>query len=98
MTQTSLNPLRYSIADLTRLLALSRSTLYDRIKHGLLKVSKDGGRTFVTAAELQRYLNSTESSTQQNSVTPEISSPSDASPSKQEITRPLRTRGSRRSA
>jgi excisionase family DNA binding protein len=56
MVHKSLAPLRYSIAQAAQLLQLSRATLYGRIQEGRLSVQKDGRRTFITAAELARYL------------------------------------------
>ena len=35
---------------------ISRATLYERIREGLITTQKDGRRTFSTAAELQRYV------------------------------------------
>jgi excisionase family DNA binding protein len=56
MTQSLIAPLRYSLREAQTLLGLSRSTLYTRIAAGKLTVHKDGRRTFVLAAELDRYL------------------------------------------
>jgi excisionase family DNA binding protein len=56
MTHSALTPLRYALSDVAKMLALSRSTLYARIAEGKLAIQKDGGRTFVTTAELDRYL------------------------------------------
>jgi excisionase family DNA binding protein len=56
MTHLPLAPLRYSLREVEKLLGLSRSTLYARIAAGKLLIQKDGGRTFVSSAELDRYL------------------------------------------
>ena len=48
--------LRFDILEAARILRLSRAALYERIRSGSIKVQKDGRRTFVSAAELQRYV------------------------------------------
>ena len=48
--------LRNSITQTCAVLNLSRATLYDRIKRGLIRVTKDGGRTFISGQEIERYL------------------------------------------
>jgi len=48
--------LRFEISEAARMLRLSRSTLYERIRAGELQAQHDGGRRFITAAELQRYI------------------------------------------
>lgn len=52
--------IRYTIAETGELLRLSRSTLYQRVSAGLLRLSHDGSRAFVTKAEIERYLASCE--------------------------------------
>jgi hypothetical protein len=47
---------RNTVAESRRLLRLSNATFYARVKAGLLKITKDGNRSFVSRAELQRYL------------------------------------------
>ena len=37
---------------------MSRATLYERVRLGEIKTQKDGRRSYVTAAELQRYVSS----------------------------------------
>ena len=49
-------PPRNTIPEVGAIVKLSRATIYDRIKRGLLHVVKDGGRVFVTGEELERYL------------------------------------------
>lgn len=46
--------LRFEIPEAARILRISRATLYERIREGLITTQKDGRRTFITAAELQR--------------------------------------------
>ena len=55
-TAESLPQLRFEISEVTRILRLSRATLYERIRGGEIKTQKDGRRSYVTAAELHRYL------------------------------------------
>ena len=52
----SLPHLRFDVLEAARILRLSRAALYERIRSGTIKVQKDGRRTFVSAAELQRYV------------------------------------------
>lgn len=55
-TADSLPQLRFEITEAARILRISRATLYDRIRDGLIATQKDGRRTFITAAELHRYV------------------------------------------
>jgi excisionase family DNA binding protein len=48
--------LRFEITEAARILRISRATLYERIRGGLIATQKDGRRTFITATELQRYV------------------------------------------
>ena len=48
--------LRFEIPEAARILRISRATLYERTREGLITTQKDGRRTFITAAELQRYV------------------------------------------
>jgi excisionase family DNA binding protein len=50
--------LRFDIADAARILKFSRATLYNRISSGEIQVQKDGRRTYITRAELERYVRS----------------------------------------
>ena len=52
----SLPQLRFDIPEATRILRLSRATLYERIRAGLIKTQKDGRRSYITAEELHRYV------------------------------------------
>lgn len=49
-------PPRNTIPEVIAALKISRPTVYDRIKRGLLHIVKDGRRSFVTGEELERYL------------------------------------------
>lgn len=49
-------PDRNAISEALAILKVSRATLYKRIAAGLLKITKDGRRSFVTGAEIARYL------------------------------------------
>src|SRR5271169_1352976 len=48
--------MRFDLVEAARILRLSRAALYQRIQAGQLRIQKDGRRSFVTAAELQRYV------------------------------------------
>lgn len=48
--------LRYGLDEVATMLGVSRSTLYNRIRAGLLRVQRDGRRTFVLAREIERYV------------------------------------------
>ena len=50
-----LKPLRVPIEEAARLLGISRPTMFRRIQRGEITAVKDGRRTLVTAAELERY-------------------------------------------
>ena len=52
----SLPNLRFEITEAAHILRISRATLYERIRGGLIATQKDGRRTFITATELQRYV------------------------------------------
>lgn len=55
--QASVPPsLRFEVTEAALSLRISRALLYQRIKSGAIKVCKDGKRTFITAAELNRYV------------------------------------------
>ncbi|WP_224240201.1 helix-turn-helix domain-containing protein [Hyalangium gracile] len=53
-------PARYSISAACNTLGYSRSTFYDRVQKKLIKLTKDGRRSFVSREELERYLKSCE--------------------------------------
>lgn len=46
---------RYRLPEAFALLGISRAHGYSRIAAGLLRVQKDGRRSFVTADEIDRY-------------------------------------------
>jgi excisionase family DNA binding protein len=48
--------LRFDIAEAARILKFSRATLYSRISSGAIRTQKDGRRTYITRAELERYV------------------------------------------
>lgn len=50
--------IRFDITEAARILRLSRATLYERVRLGELKTQKDGRRSYITAAELERYVSS----------------------------------------
>jgi excisionase family DNA binding protein len=47
---------RFSITEFCALVGLGKSTAYVRIKQGELKVTRDGGRVFISATEVDLYL------------------------------------------
>jgi DNA-binding NtrC family response regulator len=55
-TSEALPQLRFEITEAVRILRISRATLYERIRIGSIVTQKDGRRTFITAAELHRYV------------------------------------------
>lgn len=54
----SLPSLRFEISEAARILRISRALLYNRIQEGSLRPQKDGARTYITQAELERYVES----------------------------------------
>ncbi len=50
--------LRFEIIEASRILRMSRATLYERIRDGEIKAQKDGRRRYITATELHRYITS----------------------------------------
>ena len=54
----SLPALRFEIPEAARILRMSRAQLYNRICEGSIKPQKDGARTYITPAELERYVES----------------------------------------
>jgi excisionase family DNA binding protein len=51
-------PIRFGIPEAAELLRMSRAQLYNRISDGAIKPHKDGGRTYITRCELERYVDS----------------------------------------
>jgi excisionase family DNA binding protein len=50
--------LRFEITEAAIMLRMSRAQLYNRIHDGALTPQKDGARTYITRAELERYVES----------------------------------------
>ena len=50
--------LRFEVNEAAQILRMSRAQLYNRIHDGSLKPQKDGARTYITRAELERYVQS----------------------------------------
>jgi excisionase family DNA binding protein len=56
--QRTLPMLRFEIAEAAEILRMSRAQLYHRIAEGAIHAQKDGGRTYITRVELERYVES----------------------------------------
>ena len=56
--QTPLPNLRFEIVEAAKILRMSRAQLYIRIAEGCIRVQKDGWRSYITHAELERYVDS----------------------------------------
>jgi len=52
----ALPSLRFEVTEAAQILRMSRAQLYNRIHDGSLKPQKDGARTYITRAELERYV------------------------------------------
>ena len=50
--------LRFDVAEAAQILRMSRAQLYNRICEGTIRPQKDGARTYITQAELERYVDS----------------------------------------
>jgi Helix-turn-helix domain len=50
--------LRFDIAEAAQILRMRRAQLYNRICEGTIRPQKDGARTYITQAELERYVDS----------------------------------------
>ncbi|MGB6451503.1 MAG: helix-turn-helix domain-containing protein [Steroidobacteraceae bacterium] len=48
--------LRYKIPEVAAVIGIRHTTIYQRIKQGKLRAHKDGHGTFITRAELLRYV------------------------------------------
>jgi hypothetical protein len=55
---SSLPALRFEIVEAAQILRMSRAQLYIRIQEGSITPQKDGARTYITRAELERYVES----------------------------------------
>jgi excisionase family DNA binding protein len=56
MPADTIPPLRLEIPEAAQALRISRALLYRRIRSGEITAQKDGKRSFITAAELRRYV------------------------------------------
>lgn len=56
MASWPLPALRFDIAEAAEILRMSRAQLYNRICEGAIRPQKDGARTYITRAELERYV------------------------------------------
>ena len=54
----SLPNLRFEMSEAARILRISRAHLYNRLHDGSIRAQKDGARTYITHAELERYVES----------------------------------------
>jgi hypothetical protein len=54
----SASAIRFGIPEAAEILRMSRAQLYNRISDGAIKPHKDGGRTYITRCELERYVDS----------------------------------------
>lgn len=48
--------MRFEIVEAAQILRMSRAQLYIRIHKGAIRTQKDGARTYITLAELERYV------------------------------------------
>ena len=48
--------LRFEIVEAAQILRMSRAQLYNRIQEGCIRLQKDGSRSYITHAELERYV------------------------------------------
>lgn len=55
---STLPALRFEISEAAHILRMSRVQLYIRIQEGSICPQKDGARTYITCAELERYVQS----------------------------------------
>ena len=53
--------LRFEIPEAARILRMSRAQLYNRIGEGSIRPQKDGARTYISRAELERYVEACDS-------------------------------------
>ena len=56
------NKPRYRLTEAFELLGLPRSSGYERIRSGALRLQKDGRRSYISAAEIDRYVRSRDAS------------------------------------
>jgi hypothetical protein len=48
--------LRFDVGETARILRMSRAQLYKRVSGGAITPQRDGGRTYFTYRELERYV------------------------------------------
>jgi excisionase family DNA binding protein len=56
MEASAVPSLRFEVAEAAHILRMSRAQLYNRIQDGSINPQKDGTRTYITRAELERYV------------------------------------------
>ena len=56
LTRNSYPLLRFDVTEAAQILRMSRAQLYNRIGEGVLQAQKDGTRTYISLAELERYV------------------------------------------
>lgn len=54
--EKSLPQMRFDLNKAAQILRICRATLHERIRDGLIKSQKDGRRSYITTAELERYV------------------------------------------
>jgi len=54
----TLPSLRFEVPEAAQILRMSRARLYNRICEGTIRPQKDGASTYITRAELERYVDS----------------------------------------
>ncbi len=64
----AIEPLRVDIPEAARILGVSRSRIYLRIKDGSLSAIKEGGRTLITMVELHAYVARTTAEANKNNA------------------------------
>jgi helix-turn-helix protein len=55
VSASSLPALRFEVYEAAHILHMNRAQLYNRIHEGSLNRKKDGGLTYITRGELERY-------------------------------------------
>jgi hypothetical protein len=55
-TLDALPSLRFEVIEAAQIWRMSRAQLYNRIQDGSIHPQKDGARTYITRAELERYV------------------------------------------
>lgn len=60
MTNELPQPLRHSVAKAAAMLRVSPAGVYKKISAGVLRAQRDGGRSYISHVELERYVASLE--------------------------------------